>query len=249
MAKKTRQAASGGSEMKKFYWILGIVAVVAIGVVGYSIGTSAIGSAVAEPVDVEGLDDPTRLVELAQGVTMGDPDAPITIIEFGDYQCPGCGAFAQQVKPQIEFAYVEPGTARFVYYDYPIINAHPQAFLAARAARCAGDQDRYWDYHTVLFQNQGRWSGSGNAAGAFISYAEELALDADAFEACLRSDRHADVVTANMRLGQELGVPGTPTVMVSRGQGMARRVSGNSFQAIQDAVESLQQPQGEGGER
>lgn len=248
MAKNKREAASGGSDMKKFYWILAVVAVVGIGVVGYSIGSTALGSAVAEPVDVEGLDDPTTLLQRATPVVLGDAEAPITIVEFGDYQCPGCAAFAMQVKPQIEFAYVEPGTAKFVFYDFPLVNAHPHAFLAARAARCAGDQDRYWDYHMALFQNQGRWSGSANAAGQFISYAEDLGLDADAFEACLKSDRHAEVVTANMRLGRELNVPGTPTVMVSRGQGMARRLNANNFQAIQEAVEALQETgSGEGG--
>ena len=77
---------------------------------------------------------------MAKGVTKGPEDAPITIVEFGDFQCPACGAFAQQVKPQIELAFVESAQAKFVFYDFPIVSGHPNAFLAARAARCAEDQ-------------------------------------------------------------------------------------------------------------
>ena len=78
------------------------------------------GQAVAAPVEVEGLDDPEVLGRMAQGMVLGDPDAPLTIFEFGDYQCPACGMFALQVKPLIEQAYVADGTANFVYYDFPL---------------------------------------------------------------------------------------------------------------------------------
>ncbi len=112
------------------------------------------GQAALEPVDFEGMDDNARVVELAQGMVLGNEDAPITIHEFGDFQCPGCGQFAALVKPQIEQGLVPDGNVKFVYYDFPLTSIHPHAFLAARASRCAADQDQYWAYHGALFQNQ-----------------------------------------------------------------------------------------------
>ena len=239
-AEKRRDARDGGSEMTKLYIVLGVVAVVALAAVGYSVGSGGGGSAATEPVDVEGLDDMETLIALAQGVSVGDDDAPITIVEFGDYQCPGCGAFAMGVKPQVDLRLVQSGRANFIFYDFPLTTIHPHAFLAARSARCAGDQGKYWEYHSEIFRNQSSWSPQASPIGAFVDYAETVGMDADAFESCVRSDRHADVVTANMRLGYELGVSGTPTVMVSQGQGMARRLPSNDFQTILGVVESIE---------
>lgn len=240
MAQKQRKQKNGPAQAdggsNTLYYVLIGVAVVAIAIIGYNVGSSAFGSMVTEPVELDVADD-RELVELAEGVESGDPDAPVTILEFGDYQCPGCGAFARQIKPLIDTSLLESGRAKFVFYDFPLVAGHPNAFLAARAARCAGDQDAYWEYHDALFQNQNRWASEGNPAGRFEDYAESVGIDREAFESCLHSDRHARTVTANMQLGQALGVSGTPTVMVSRGQGMATRLSDYSFGSIQEAVD------------
>ncbi len=221
-SEERRQGRQGGADMKKLYIVLAAVAVVGIGAVGYSVGTG--GQAATAPIAVEGLEDMERLVELAQGHTKGDENATVTIIEFGDFQCPACQQFATQHKPAVELNYVESGKAKFVYYDWPIIQAHPNAFLAARASRCAADQNRYWEYHDNLFRNQVRWAPSTNAAGVFIDYAGELGLDEGAFESCLESDLHADVVTANMELGNQMGVGGTPTILIHH-NGALRQVA------------------------
>lgn len=237
MAQKQRknQAQSGRSGMSLFYYILGAVAVLGIGIVGYTVGSQAFGSATSEPVELQVQSD-RELVEMAQGVVAGNPDAPVTIVEFGDYTCPGCGSFARQVKPLIERNLIESGKASFVFYDYPLVQGHPNSFLAARAARCAGDQEAYWEYQDALFRNQSQWGLNSGPAGMFVDYSEELGLDVDAFESCLRSDRHAETVTANLELGQALGVSSTPTIMVSRGQGMAERLGSFSYSAIEEAV-------------
>lgn len=198
------------------------------------------GDVALEPVEMEGLEDNERVVELAEGMVLGDPDAPITIAEFGDFQCPGCGQFAGMVKPQLQMSYLSEGQVKFVYYDYPLVSIHPHAFLAARASRCAADQDRYWEYHDALFRNQATWARSSNPPlGLFEDYATQLGLDEGAFSSCLRSDRHAEAVTANLQLGNLLGVSGTPTVMISGGDGGARRLGDNSFQGIQAVVDEL----------
>ncbi len=227
--------------MRKFYWLFGAVAVIGIGVVGYNVGSGVLSNAVAAPVEVEGLDDPERLVAMARGVTKGDPDAAITIVEFGDYQCPSCGAFAQQVKPQMELSVVESGQAKFVYYDFPLTSIHPNAFLAARAARCADDQGMFWEYHDELYRQQARWSAEPSPAGSFIDYADDVGLDDGAFGSCLNSDRHADLVTANMQLGQLMGVSGTPTILINANN-ETRRTPGFDLQSILATIEAMTAP-------
>jgi protein-disulfide isomerase len=237
-----RQAREGGSDMKKLYIILAAVAVIGIGAVGYQVGSGS-GGAASVPIVVEGLEDINRLVELAQGVTKGDPNATVTVIEFGDFQCPACQQFATQVKPQLELAFVESGKAKFVYYDWPIIEAHPNAFLAARASRCAAEQNKYWEYHDNLFRNQARWAVLSDAVGTFIDYAGSLSMDEDAFGSCLRSDRHAEVVSANMELGTQLGVRGTPTIIVEYG-GVPRNILNWDFQSLSAHIDGLLAPNG-----
>jgi protein-disulfide isomerase len=225
--------------MTKFYWLLGTVAVLGIAAVGYSVGSNALGKAATEPVEVAGLDNMETLVSLAQGVTKGDPAARITIAEFSDYQCPGCGAFALTVKPQLDLLYVQTGKAKFVYYDYPLISIHPHSFLAARAGRCANDQGKFWEFQSVIFRNQSTWSTKTQVEGDFVDYAVEAGAEKGAFEACLKSDAHADVVSANLRLAEQLGIEGTPTVMISMGRGMARRLMSFDFESIKGAIEAL----------
>lgn len=225
--------------MTKFYWVLGAVAVLGVGAVGYSVGSQALGSAATEPIEIEGLDDMERLVELAQGITTGDPDAPITIVEFADYQCPGCAQFATSIKPLVLQAYVKTGQAKFVYYDLPLTSIHRNSFVAARAGRCADDQGKFWAYQDEVFRNQTRWAVKENILGDLEDFAGEVGLDEDQFAACLNSDAHADVVSANQRLAYELGLNATPTILISRGRGMARRLGGFGFGDIQPVMDDL----------
>jgi len=225
--------------MTKFYVLFGAVAVIGIGVVLYNAGSGMVSGAVTAPVQVEGLDDPQTLVRLARGVEKGDPAAEITIFEFGDFQCPSCAAFAQQVKPQVDLAFVENGQAKFVFYDFPLVSIHPNAFFAARAARCAEEQDLFWEYHDELFRNQQRWSVEASPGGRFEEYAGTVGADTDEFDACLNSARYADVVTATMQLGQVFGTTGTPTIFVNVPGQPTRRAPGFDYQSIARTVEAL----------
>jgi protein-disulfide isomerase len=232
-------AVATKNELTKFYWTLGAVAVLGVALVGYQVGSKAFADTVSEPIEMAGLDDPTKLMGVVHPVVKGEASAPFTIIEFADFQCPACAQFYQQVEPLIQSEFVATGKAKFAYYDFPLTQAHPNAFLAARAGHCAEDQQRFWEYHDVLYRNQNRWAGAPNPAGLFEDYAEQVGMDGGAFNACLRSDKHADVVTANMELGAQMQVPGTPTIYVTRGGGMGRRVSG-SIESIREAIESMQ---------
>ena len=245
-------ADNNSGNLKSFYLVLGAVGVIAAGAVGWSFLSGTLSAAATEliPEIVSGeIEDINALIELATGVERGDPDAPITIMEFGDYQCPACQQFATMTKPQVDVAYVQGGTARFVFHDFPL-SGHPHSFLAARAARCALDQgdDYYWPYHDQLFGHQSTWSASQSAPlRAFESYAGAIGLDVDDFAGCLNSDRHADVVSANMRLGMELGVTGTPTIFISKGNGMATRVNRwGELAGFSSIIDRLMEDSGEG---
>ena len=193
---------------------------VATGIVGWNLVSSVFDDTVRSSIEVE-FDTPEELLEMAQGVSSGNPDARVTIMEFGDYQCPACQNFFRQAKPILDVSYIQPGRVKFVFYDFPLEAAHPNAFLAARAARCAGDQDSYWEYHDRLFQDQLSWSLKADPVGDMVGYAGDLGLVRATFRSCLRSDRHADVVSANQVMAMQLGVQSTPTVMLNAGDGRA----------------------------
>jgi protein-disulfide isomerase len=245
--KKDKQQAAGG--MKPFVIVLGAAAVIAIGTVAWSSTRAVFSGAAVAPIDIE-FADLSELVGLATGVEKGDPDAGIMIMEFGDYQCPACMQFATVVKPQVDLAFVESGIARFVFHDFPL-SGHPHAFLAARAARCALDQgdDYYWPFHDQLFRNQGSWAPSpGPPLRAFQSYAEQVGLKEGAFSSCLNSDKFADVVTANIELGIQLQVTGTPTIFMSNGGPATKVTQWSDVAGFQQIVDRFQAAEAEAGD-
>jgi protein-disulfide isomerase len=233
------KTAAAGSEMTKFYWILGGVAVLGVFIIMMRVGQTAFSNTVTEPIPVEGLEDPQTLMQKARGVTRGNPDAEITIIEFADFQCPGCREFFSSVKPMVEAEFVATGVAKFAFYDFPLTQIHPNAFLAARAGHCAEDQGKFWEFHDVLFRNQNGWAPEASPVGRFEDYAGDLGMDAGQFSACLRSDMHAELVTANMQLAMQMQVPSTPTIVVGREGAMSRRVE-SSVEGIRAAIAALQ---------
>ncbi len=237
---------SGGNTM--FYAVLGVIALGGIVAIGYALMGAGGGSAATELVE---LDAPNAqaLYDQATPVRLGAANAPVQIVEFGDFQCPGCGQFSLQVRPFIVDRYVKTGQARFTYYDFPLVSIHDNAVLAARASRCAGEQElpvpaslegvpggvdaAYWVYHDKLFEEQGEWAyKQGSVTTDFIGYADDVGLDEGAFRECLQSDRFADVVSANYMLAQQLRLSGTPTVIINN-----RRVDNFSPDALAEVIE------------
>jgi protein-disulfide isomerase len=158
---------------------------------------------------------PVDVPEDGAAFVIGDPIAPVTIVEFTDYQCPFCARHATQTMPQIKANFVDTGQVRYVIMDFPIVNNHPQATKAAEAARCAGDQDAYLAMHDALFTNQQQWSGNTQAASLFIDYAGQIGLEVAAFTECLESDRYEAAVLANLQTGVDLGIRGTPSFFLN----------------------------------
>ena len=238
-----RQEGAAKAKRSPLALVLGGVGVVAVVVVVWNVVSSAIDPTVRGPVDL-GEPTPDELVAMAQPMERGNTASPVIIVDFSDYSCPACRQFASQAKPLLDASYIDTGLARFQFFDFPIVTNFPNSFLAARAARCAGDQNAYWPFHDQLFRTQESWSRQADAAPSFEEFAGQLGLNRSEFRSCLRSDRHAATVTANLRLGQQLGVNATPTIFLNTGEGRARRVENwtnlNQVRAlIDEAVERL----------
>ena len=146
----------------------------------------------------------------------GNLDAPVVLEEFSDFQCPYCSRWAEQTMPSLLQNQVANGELLVVYYDFPLTTIHPQAFAAANAARCAGEQSAvaYWEMHDILFANFGEW-GHNNANDNFISYGESLGLEMGDFTACVEEMRYEDTIQADLDLGFSRGVGSTPSFFIN----------------------------------
>ncbi len=140
--------------------------------------------------------------------SLGPKNAPVTIVEFSDFQCPYCISWYQQVYKRLLIDYKDK--IRFVYKDFPLYSIHPEAGAAAEAANCAGQQDAYWKYHDALFEGK---NGLGTAA--YTQYATELGLNVDLFNKCMSEHLSKKDVDADYKYGSSLGVSSTPTFFVN----------------------------------
>lgn len=150
----------------------------------------------------------------AAGVAIGPEDAPVTIMEFVDYQCPHCAQFASLTGKMLRRNFVQTDSARWILYDFPL-GTFPNSVPAAVAARCAGDQGSYWAMEEVLFARQQDWGNERNPTGTFVDYAEDLGLDTESFRRCVEEQRHMEQIMASRRYGRQLGVKSTPTIFVN----------------------------------
>lgn len=182
---------------------------------------------------------PTKPLEVSldDAYSIGDPDAPVTIVEYTDYQCPFCARHALQAFGQIAENFVDKGQVQYVFKDMPLTSIHPQAALAAEAARCAGaqDDDAFVTMHDVLFDNQGEWSGKSNAADLFSDYATEIGLDNANFESCITNHEFEAAVQADVQEAMQLGITGTPAFIIN-GQLM---FGAQPFEVFENAVDSF----------
>ncbi|MBM3181840.1 MAG: DsbA family protein [Chloroflexi bacterium] len=166
--------------------------------------------------------------------SLGPDDAPITIVEFSDFQCPFCRRFHDETYRALLDAY--PEQIRFVYRNLPLTSIHPEAMPAAVASLCANDQNAYWDYHDRLF------SSETLGEETYIQYAADLGLDIEAFTACLSSGKHDDFIQADMDFALNLGVQSTPTFFVN-GLAIVGAQPLSSFQQIIDKELAGELPQ------
>ncbi|NPA06472.1 MAG: thioredoxin domain-containing protein [Chloroflexi bacterium] len=183
---------------------------------------------------------------LAHGNVLGDPDAPITIVEFSDFQCPHCQHFYRDVEPKLIEALVLPGKAKFMYRSMGKFIGE-ESLLAAEALYCAEEQGAFWPYHDILFLNAPQ---HGKDTGAYsmerlIAMAEVLGLDTKAFAQCLEEHRYRQRAEQDKLDGFTYGVQGTPTFIFLNENGeMIYRIDGAAdVDAFIQAVEELTQQQ------
>jgi len=147
----------------------------------------------------------------------GNPNAPVTLVEHSEFQCPFCARHTLQTGPLLYEAYIATGKVKHVFVQHPLDSLHPQARQAAEASLCAAKQGAaaFWAMHDLLFEKVGEWSGQEDLTERFKGYAAELGLDVEAFAACLESGETAAQVQAELERGEALGVRGVPAFFVN----------------------------------
>ncbi len=148
-------------------------------------------------------------VSLDDDAVKGSADAPVTIVEFSDFECPFCGKYVRETYSKIVSEYIDTGKVKYVFRDFPL-DFHLNAQKASEAAECAGEQGKYWEMHDVLFENQDALD-----VETLKMYAVSLGLDTEEFNTCLDSGAMADEVKADMADGQKYGVSGTPAFFIN----------------------------------
>ncbi|MCS7197656.1 MAG: DsbA family protein [Candidatus Bipolaricaulota bacterium] len=161
---------------------------------------------------------------------MGDPNAPVTVYEYADYQCPACGYFVKQYKPRIDSDYIQTGKVRWIFKNFAFLG--PESVWAAEAAYCAAEQGGFWAYHDKLFANQ-----RGENRGAFskpnlVRFARELGLKVDDFQQCLESGRYREKIQNELREGQAQGINSTPSFLVN-----GQLVRGADYLRLRELIE------------
>jgi len=183
----------------------------------------------------------------AEGLSLGDANAPVVIDVFEDFQCPACQRFTENTEPLIAQNLVAAGKARYIFHNYPFLDGNGvgssgESDQAANASMCANEQGKFWDMHATLYAN---WNGENQ--GTFRdqrlqAMAESIGLDMNAFNSCFRANKYKADIQADFDKGQQMGVSGTPTVFVNgRRIGQANQVP--SYDEIAQAVDAISVPQ------
>jgi protein-disulfide isomerase len=224
-AKKV-QVRKSNSRVKLYAVLAAVAAVALVGV------TLSGGSPKADTFSAA----PSTVPVQAEGYLLGNPNAPVQVLEWADFECPACMQFATITEPDVRSRLVETGQVGFRYFFFPLTNIHRSAASAAYAAACAGDQNKFWEMHDAIYQGFDDWA-QGRARdpkGVFRGYAERIAgMDVDAWESCYDSDKHHATIQSHVSAGIQRGVEGTPTFFVN-----GRQLGAVSYDAFKAAVDS-----------
>ncbi len=202
---RTQRAAN----LKPFYIGLVVVAIIGIAL----IARTAQHSDASRPSIANVSATPLK----AEGHLLGNPNAPVQILEFADFGCPHCAEFATITEPDVRKRIVDAGLASYRFLDFPLGN-FPNSVAASNAAACAGDQNKFWEMHDKLFEGQPDWDNESNPKGIFEAYAKALGLDMKTWDACYGSQKHMPEINANHDEGMRRHVESTPTFVIGTRQ-------------------------------
>ena len=177
----------------------------------------------------------------ADDPVMGDPDAPVTIIEFSDFQCPFCNRFYQNTLPLIEKNYIDTGKAKLVYMDLPLDSLHKNARLSHVAAECADDQGEFWPYHDMLFDTQAEWQNMPSEVHlTFLrQQAFDMGLEIEKYDLCLDSPEIKNEIEQDVLEASRNGATGTPTFFIgTEKDGFVRLVGAQPYSTFQATLDS-----------
>ena len=173
---------------------------------------------------------------LMQGSTiLGNPDAEITIVEFGDYQCTFCYKFHDETMKKIDQAYIKAENVNFVYRDFPLNG--PQSILASEASYCAQKQNKFWEYHNTLYDNWGGENTGWITKNVLIGFANDIKLDLDSFSQCLENSEFKQKVLDNEQFAREIGIDATPSFLIFNDNELYRIIGAQPFEKFEQALQ------------
>ncbi|MDH3489980.1 MAG: DsbA family protein [Nitrosopumilus sp.] len=218
MGKRNRKTKPSENSKTKFI-IIGIIAVViAVGITAAAMNPDSIKA------------DNPRATKLSLDTrngspVLGDLSSPVTIIEFGDYQCPFCKRWNENTKPVIVQNLIETGKVSLIYVDFAIIG--PDSITIHAGSYCAAEQDLYWEYHDFVYANQGHENdGWANSENLKLLVTGINGLDVDSFNECLDSKKYEQQVNENKKIASDAGVRSTPTFIIIPQEGQAEMITG-----------------------
>ncbi|MDP4008007.1 MAG: DsbA family protein [Candidatus Peregrinibacteria bacterium] len=153
-------------------------------------------------------------INIDENPILGDLNAPVTIIEFSDFQCPVCEQFHRETGKKIKEQYIDTGKVKLVYRDFPIYNIHEYAISAAKAGECAYEQGKFWEMHNYLFENQYSWQNA-DVKTILTNAAGKLGINTEQFAICFDADSTLEKIGFDFYTGKSLKVNGTPTFFIN----------------------------------
>ena len=236
--KSSKQSANN----RAFYLLITAVAVGGIGWLTYQSTRSK------EVVQASPIDTTLPKVE-SQGYVLGSPTARLEVTEFGDFECPACGHFSTITEPDVRKKFVGSGLIRWRFIDYPL-SVHRNTWQASRAAACADEQGRFWDFHDYLYQTQDQWNGevTDNPDKFMKQAGRQLRLDASKFDQCVDSKKYQAKIQAHLALGEARKIGSTPTFIIGSSQIGAVMTYDQMAKAINDELAKLPPAPASGGD-
>ncbi len=210
----------------QFYALLGLVALVGAVFIAYQMTRPKAGVTAI---------DPNTPLPKAEGYVLGNPNAPLQVIEFADFECPACGRFATITEPDIRKRLVETGKISIRFIDFPL-PGHANTWQASNAAACGNEQGKFWEMHDQIFENQDRWNGIATTRpeGEFRRLAKVAGLDEEKWEACYKAMKYNPNIVAHQKEAERRGVSQTPTFIIG-----ARMLPGSlSYDAFKAYVDT-----------